>query len=113
MKTRKKMLFMSMLGVFLFTLGCMYLLFIDKSLSDSLIDKFFNYCVWVVVGSGVCGVVSKRNDRIKELHKTSPNDEECLQDTTVNDDTVDNGEEYLQDDTTVDIDEEIMHGDEI
>ena len=71
MKTRKKTLFLSMLGVFLFTAGCMLLNTIDKPLPESLIEKFYNYCTWVVVGSGVCGVVAKREDRIKELHNIS------------------------------------------
>ena len=71
MKTRKKMLYISIIGVFLFTFGCMYLNTIDKPLPESLVDKFYTYCTWIVVGSGVCGVTSKRNDRIKELHNTS------------------------------------------
>ena len=82
MKTRKKMLYISILGVFLFTFGCMYLNTIDKPLPESLVDKFYTYCTWIVVGSGVCGVTSKRNDRIKELHNTSSNDKK--QDDTNN-----------------------------
>ena len=44
MKTRKKTLFLSMLGVFLFTAGCMLLNTIDKVLNrlkeDGKIDKY-------------------------------------------------------------------------
>ena len=97
MKTRKKMLYISIIGVFLFTFGCMYLNTIDKPLPESLVDKFYTYCTWIVVGSGVCGVTSKRNDRIKELHNTSYKDKK----------------ESLQDNTADNNEEEIMHGDEI
>ena len=96
MKTRKKMLLLSAVCVVLFTIACLYLIFIDKTLSDSLVDKFFNYCIWVVVGSGICGVASKRNERIKDLHSSSNNE----------------GEEELSEES-LESDEEIMHGDEI
>ena len=98
MKTRKKMLYISILGVFLFTFGCMYLNTIDKPLPESLVDKFYTYCTWIVVGSGVCGVTSKRNDRIKELHNTSSNDKK--QDNTNNNEEVaecTEGEEIMHD----------------
>lgn len=96
MKTRKKMLLLSAVCVVLFTIVCLYLIFIDKTLSDSLVDKFFSYCIWVVVGSGICGVASKRNERIKDLHSSSNNE----------------GEEELSEES-LESDEEIMHGDEI
>ena len=92
MKTRKKTLFLSMLGVFLFTAGCMLLNTIDKPLPESLIEKFYNYCTWVVVGSGVCGVAAKREDRIKELHNTSSNDKK--QDNTNNEEEIMHGDEF-------------------
>ena len=92
MKTRKKMLYISILGVFLFTFGCMYLNTIDKPLPESLIDKFYTYCTWIVVGSVVCGVTSKRNDRIKELHNTSSNDKK--QDNTNNEEEIMHGDEF-------------------
>lgn len=97
MKTRKKMLYISILGVFLFTFGCMYLNTIDKPLPESLVDKFYTYCTWIVVGSGVCGVTSKRNDRIKELHNTSSNDKK--QDNTNNEEVAEctEGEEIMHD----------------
>ena len=92
MKTRKKMLYISILGVFLFTFGCMYLNTIDKPLPESFVDKFYTYCTWIVVGSGVCGVTSKRNDRIKELHNTSSNDKK--QDNTNNEEEIMHGDEF-------------------
>ena len=97
MKTRKKMLYISIIGVFLFTFGCMYLNTIDKPLPESLVDKFYTYCTWIVVGSGVCGVTSKRNDRIKELHNTSSNDKK--QDNTNNEEVAEctEGEEIMHD----------------
>ena len=97
MKTRKKMLYISIIGVFLFTFGCMYLNTIDKPLPETLVDKFYTYCTWIVVGSGVCGVTSKRNDRIKELHNTSSNDKK--QDNTNNEEVAEctEGEEIMHD----------------
>ena len=97
MKTRKKMLYISILGVFLFTFGCMYLNTIDKPLPESLGDKFYTYCTWRVVGSGVCGVTSKRNDRTKELHNTPSNDKK--QDNTNNEEVAEctEGEEIMHD----------------
>lgn len=101
MKTRKKMLLLSAVCVVLFTIVCLYLIFIDKTLSDALIDKFFNYCIWIVIGSGICGVASKRNERIKDLHSSSNNDgeEELSEESTEEEENIEN--------------EEIMHGDEI
>ena len=92
MKTRKKMLYISILGVFLFTFGCMYLNTIDKPLPESLIDKFYTHCTWIVAASGLCGVTSKRNDRIKELHNTSSNDKK--QDNTNNEEEIMHGDEF-------------------
>lgn len=63
MKTRKKMLFMSCFFILAFTTTMIYLMFIGITLNDTLIEKFFNFCIWCVVGSGVCGVASKKREQ--------------------------------------------------
>ena len=62
MKTRKKMLLMSVIFVLVFTGIMIYFIYIGKTLNDILIDKFYSFCIWCVVGSGVCGAVGKRNE---------------------------------------------------
>lgn len=89
MKTRKKMLGLSMIFVVIFTVACFYLAIKGYAISDELINDFFTFCIWTVAGSGVCGVTDKfvnrktinfKNDVLDDIIK---NDMEVIDDELV------------------------------
>lgn len=75
-RTRKKMLFLSIGLVLLFTTIMIILLAFEKSLDSTLTEQFFGYCKWLVGGCLVLVFGDTAKDMAKILKGQDEEEEE-------------------------------------